>query len=61
VGANHHQDEPSQPPLRKGGIAGLLQRLLPAQQVPAPFRESDFEASEWRWSTFDPPPGRAAE
>ena len=51
------QEEPLQPPARKRGLAGLLQRMWPAQQVPAPFRESDFEASEWGWSAFDARPG----
>lgn len=44
--------------LRPGRIAALWQRLR-AQKPPEPFRDSDFESSEWTWSTFDPQPGPA--
>ncbi|WP_167772958.1 hypothetical protein [Ramlibacter humi] len=43
---------------RPGRIAALWHRLR-AQQPPEPFRDSDFESSEWTWSTFDPQPGPA--
>ena len=35
-------------------LMGLLRRAWPAQQVPAPFRDSDFENMEWGRSAFEP-------
>lgn len=54
-------DASLQPPARKGGFSGLLQLVRTRRQaVPAPFRESDFVASEWGASAFDTQPlGRA--
>lgn len=52
-------EEPQEPAARGSGIVRLLRRVWPAQQVPAPFRDSDFEASEWGWSPLDAQPRRA--
>ncbi|WP_156385386.1 hypothetical protein [Ramlibacter sp. Leaf400] len=46
-------------PAPRRGLAGLLQRLLPAQQVPEPFRDSDFEHVDWHWNAPDPRTGAA--
>jgi hypothetical protein len=43
---------------RPGPIAALWQRLR-GQTPPEPFRDSDFEGSEWAWSAFDAQPGPA--
>ena len=46
-------------PAPRRGLAGLLQRLLPAQQVPEPFRDSDFEHVDGNWNAPDPRTGAA--
>ena len=56
-------DDALQPPPRKGGFAGVFQRvfMLRREQAPAPFRESDFESSEWGRSGFGPTAASPAE
>ncbi|TFZ02515.1 hypothetical protein EZ313_14740 [Ramlibacter henchirensis] len=52
-------DDFEPPPTHRKVFAGLLHRICGVQAPSAPFRESDFEPSESRWSGFDLEPGRA--
>lgn len=57
-----NDDAPPPAPSRKGSLARAFQRfVLRREAPPAPFRDSDFESSEWLWSSFDRSPGPAAD